>query len=90
MTLLETQLLICVWQGTESPLWAWPMHQPSQLPPLHEKAAAGRGASQGSRPLPELLVRLGPLKVLGVGRERAGGGMLSQTIVLVKFRRETD
>ena len=32
--LLETMLLICVWQGTESPLWAWPMYQPSRLPPL--------------------------------------------------------
>ena len=28
-TLVETQILICVWQGTESTLWAWPMHQPS-------------------------------------------------------------
>ena len=38
-TLLEMQLLICVWQGTQSPLWAWPMYQPSrlpELPPLHE------------------------------------------------------
>ena len=35
-TLLETQLLICVWQGTQSPLWAWPMYHPSQVPPLHE------------------------------------------------------
>ena len=37
--LLEMQLLICMWQGTQSPLWAWPMYQPSQLPefpPLHE------------------------------------------------------
>ena len=35
-TLVETRLLVCVWQGAESPLWAWPMRQPSQLPPLHE------------------------------------------------------
>ena len=33
-TLLETQLLICVWQGMQSPLWTWPMYQPSQLPEL--------------------------------------------------------
>ena len=44
-TLLETQLLICVWQGTESPLWAWPLYQALAVGVL----ARGPGARQRER-----------------------------------------